>query len=138
MTHIVVDMNNPTPPYEQVRREIVEQIRTGELRPGDRLPAIRVLAGDLGLAPGTVARAYTTLEQQGLIRTRRSRGTTVIAPASAPPADARTAAATAAIIALTISTSLAAETSGIMISGTTCPGPVACSAASKMARACIS
>lgn len=50
MSHIVVDMNNPTPPYEQVRREIIEQVRTGELTPGDKLPAIRVLAGDLGLA----------------------------------------------------------------------------------------
>ncbi|MEE1651506.1 GntR family transcriptional regulator [Brachybacterium sp. J144] len=81
MTHIVVDMNNPTPPYEQVRREIVEQIRTGELQPGDRLPAIRVLAGDLGLAPGTVARAFKALEEAQMIITRRGAGTTVAAGA---------------------------------------------------------
>ncbi|MGO2361051.1 MAG: GntR family transcriptional regulator, partial [Brachybacterium tyrofermentans] len=56
-THIVDPMNTPTPPYEQVRREIVEQVRSGEIAPGDKLPAIRVLAGDLGLAAGTVARA---------------------------------------------------------------------------------
>ena len=55
---------------------------------------MRQLAADLRVAPGTVARAYTALEQQGLLRTRRSRGTTVIAPAGAPPPDARTAAAT--------------------------------------------
>lgn len=83
MTHIVVDMNNPTPPYEQVRREIVEQIRTGELRPGDRLPAIRVLAGDLGLAPGTVARAYKALEEAQMIVTRRGAGTTIAPGAQA-------------------------------------------------------
>ncbi|PMC75672.1 GntR family transcriptional regulator [Brachybacterium sp. UMB0905] len=77
MSHIVVDMNNPTPPYEQVRREIIEQVRTGELQEGDRLPAIRVLASDLGLAPGTVARAYKLLEEGGVVITRRGAGTTV-------------------------------------------------------------
>ena len=82
MSHIVVDMNNPTPPYEQVRREIVEQVRTGELKPGDKLPAIRVLAGDLGLAAGTVARAYKLLEESQIVLTRRGAGTTV-APGAA-------------------------------------------------------
>ncbi|ASK67179.1 GntR family transcriptional regulator [Brachybacterium avium] len=70
-------MNTPTPPYEQVRREIIEQIRTGELTPGDKLPAIRVLAGDLGLAAGTVARAYKLLEESQIVSTRRGAGTTV-------------------------------------------------------------
>ena len=58
-------MPSPQPPYEQVRREIVEQVRSGELRPGDRLPAIRAHAADLGLAAGTVARAYKLLEEIG-------------------------------------------------------------------------
>lgn len=91
MSHIVVDMNNPTPPYEQVRREIIEQVRSGELRPGDKLPAIRVLAGDLGLAPGTVARAYKLLEEAQIVQTRRGAGTTV-APGAAM--EARRLAAT--------------------------------------------
>lgn len=80
---IVVDMNTPTPPYEQVRREIVEQILSGELQSGDRLPAIRVLAGDLGLAPGTVARAYKALEEAQMIITRRGAGTTIAPGAQA-------------------------------------------------------
>src|SRR5699024_8526035 len=42
-------------------REIIEQVRTGELTPGDKLPAIRTHAADLGLAAGTVARAYKLL-----------------------------------------------------------------------------
>lgn len=92
MSHIVVDMNNPTPPYEQVRREIVEQVRSGELKPGDRLPAIRVLAGDLGLAPGTVARAYKLLEEAQIIITRRGAGTT-IAPGAAMEAQRQAATA---------------------------------------------
>lgn len=85
MSHIVVDMNNPTPPYEQVRREIIEQVRTGELKPGDKLPAIRVLAGDLGLAAGTVARAYKLLEESQIVLTRRGAGTAV-APGAATEA----------------------------------------------------
>lgn len=91
---ITLDAASPIPPFEQIRSQIADQIRTGHLADGQRLPTVRQLAADLRVAPGTVARAYTTLEQQGLIRTRRSRGTTVIAPASAPPPDARTAAAT--------------------------------------------
>lgn len=91
MSHIVVDMNNPTPPYEQVRREIIEQVRTGELTPGDKLPAIRVLAGDLGLAAGTVARAYKLLEEAQIIVTRRGAGTTV---APGAPMEARKLAST--------------------------------------------
>ena len=70
-------MPSPQPPYEQVRREIVEQVRSGELRPGDRLPAIRAHAADLGLAAGTVARAYKLLEEAQIIVTRRGAGTTI-------------------------------------------------------------
>lgn len=70
-------MPSPQPPYEQVRREIVEQVRTGELVPGDRLPAIRTYAADLGLAAGTVARAYKLLEEARIIVTRRGAGTTI-------------------------------------------------------------
>lgn len=85
-------MSTPTPPYEQVRREIVEQVRTGELVPGDKLPAIRVHAGDLGLSPGTVARAYKLLEEAQIILTRRGAGTTVAPGAVA--ASEKSAAAT--------------------------------------------
>ncbi|MDN5898861.1 MAG: GntR family transcriptional regulator [Brachybacterium sp.] len=74
-------MSSPQPPYEQVRREILEQVRTGELTPGDRLPSIRTHADDLGLAAGTVARAYKLLEESQIIVTRRGAGTTIAAGA---------------------------------------------------------
>lgn len=80
---MVFGMSAPAPPYEQVRREIIEQIRTGELKPGQKLPAIRAQAGVLGLAPGTVARAYKLLEEAQIIVTRRGAGTTVAADALA-------------------------------------------------------
>lgn len=91
---ITLDETSPIPPFEQIRSQIADLVRTGHLADGERLPTVRQLAADLRVAPGTVARAYTALEHQGLIRTLRSRGTTVIAPAVAPPPDARTAAAT--------------------------------------------
>jgi DNA-binding transcriptional regulator YhcF (GntR family) len=50
---------------------------TGELAPGHRLPTVRRLAEDLGVAPGTVARAYRELEASGLVETRGRNGTFV-------------------------------------------------------------
>lgn len=72
-----VDPGDPTPPYEQVRRQVADLVGAGVLRPGDRLPALRQLAGDLGLAVGTVARAYAELEEAGLLVSRRGAGTRV-------------------------------------------------------------
>ena len=68
---------DPTPPYEQLRRQFVELIQAGGLAPGDRLPPVRQLASDLGLAIGTVARTYRELEAAGLVSTRRGAGTRV-------------------------------------------------------------
>jgi DNA-binding transcriptional MocR family regulator len=75
---ILVDLSSPTPPYEQIRLQISALISAGGLTAGTRLPAVRRLAADLGLAAGTVARAYRELEQGGLIETRRRNGTVVV------------------------------------------------------------
>ncbi|MBD1544059.1 GntR family transcriptional regulator [Arthrobacter sp. IA7] len=87
---ISVDLGSPTPPYEQIRLQVSALIAAGGLTPGTRLPAVRSLAADLGLAAGTVARAYKELEQSGLIETRRRNGTVVVGPPaySAPDAGA--------------------------------------------------
>ena len=74
---IEVDDDDPTPPYEQIRVQVARLVMTGDLAVGSRLPSIRQLAGDLGLAPGTVARAYRELEAAGVVATRVGRGTTV-------------------------------------------------------------
>lgn len=76
---ITLDPASTTPPYEQVRRQLAELIETGQLPEGTRLPPVRQLAGDLELAPGTVARAYSELESAGLVETRRGGGT-IVAP----------------------------------------------------------
>lgn len=75
-----VDTSSPVPPFEQIRAQLSGLITGGHLAPGTRLPAIRQLAGDLGLAPGTVARAYRELEQAGLVAGRGRHGTQVAAP----------------------------------------------------------
>lgn len=75
---LTVDPHDSTPPYEQLRSQLAAAIEAGSLPPGERLPAVRQLASDLGLAAGTVARTYRALESSGLIRTRRGAGTTVM------------------------------------------------------------
>ncbi len=81
---VTLDMTAPTPPYEQVRAQLAGHIRAGALRPGDKLPVVRALAADLGVATNTVARAYRELEAAGLVTSRRRVGTIVqAAPAPA-------------------------------------------------------
>jgi DNA-binding transcriptional regulator YhcF (GntR family) len=74
---IVVDPSSAVPPFEQLRTQLLEAVATGELVPGARLPTVRRLAADLGLAPGTVARAYRELEAAHIIETRGRAGTFV-------------------------------------------------------------
>lgn len=75
---ISVDLGSAVPPYEQIRTQISSLIAVGSLAAGTRLPTVRSLASDLGIAAGTVARAYRELEQAGLIETRRRNGTVVV------------------------------------------------------------
>ena len=72
-----LDAADPTPPYEQLRRQIADAIGSGVLRAGTQLPTVRQLARDLGIATGTVMRTYTELDTAGLIRSARGAGTTV-------------------------------------------------------------
>jgi GntR family transcriptional regulator len=83
---IVVDPHSGVAPWRQVRDQLVSLVRTGALPVGSRLPAIRQLAGDLGLAAGTVARVYRELETAGVLRTARRAGTVVAAVPPAPAA----------------------------------------------------
>lgn len=74
---ISVDEANPMPPYEQIRSQLSALIKIGTLIGGERLPSVRQLSKDLQLAPGTVARAYSMLEVEGLLETGRGAGTRV-------------------------------------------------------------
>src|SRR5690625_4764939 len=81
-----IDPGAELPPYEQLRRQLIEQIQTGQLPQKTRLPAVRRLAADLGIAPGTVARAYKELENEGYLVTRGRNGTLVAALTHQNPA----------------------------------------------------
>ena len=67
------------PVLEQLRQQVTALVRAGVLAAGARLPAIRQLANDLGLAGGTVARAYRELENDGVVTTHGRHGTIVAA-----------------------------------------------------------
>ncbi|MFI2705606.1 GntR family transcriptional regulator [Cellulosimicrobium composti] len=87
-----IDLDSTTPHYEQLRAQIAALVAAGDLTDGQRLPTVRALANDLGIAPGTVARTYRDLEAAGLVTTRRRVGTLV----TAPPATLSRAAVTEA------------------------------------------
>ncbi len=74
---IRIDAASPESPFAQLRDQIRRQVLSGELVPGTRLPTVRGLATDLGLATNTVARAYRELEGLGVIETRGRAGSFV-------------------------------------------------------------
>ena len=72
-----IESGSAEPPFEQVRRQLADAVGDGRLAAGTRLPPIRALADELGLATNTVARAYRELEAAGLVLTRGRAGTVV-------------------------------------------------------------
>ena len=92
---IVVDTENGVPPWRQVHDQVIRAVTAGALPEGARLPPIRQLARDLGLASGTVARAYRELEAAGWVATARARGTVVTVPSGRPDREGVLAAAAA-------------------------------------------
>ncbi|WP_265447304.1 GntR family transcriptional regulator [Flexivirga meconopsidis] len=74
-----IDDAADVPPYQQICDQVSAGIDSGRLAAGARLPSVRGLAAELHVAPGTVAKAYTQLEQAGLIETAGRSGTRVAA-----------------------------------------------------------
>lgn len=81
---VKADPHASRPLFDQLRSQIIDGIRSGRLSPGTRLPTVRELAGNLGMAVNTVARAYRELEAAGILETRGRFGTFV---ARTDPAD---------------------------------------------------
>lgn len=80
------------PPGEQIGAQLRGLIATGALGRGERLPSVRQLASDLGVAAGTVAKVYRALEEEGLLLTRIGAGTRVSPDAGGAPQDVLQAA----------------------------------------------
>lgn len=76
---VTIDAGAATAPYEQLRGQIAREARAGRLPVGYKLPTVRGLAEELGLAANTVAKAYRALESDGVIETRGRNGTYIAA-----------------------------------------------------------
>jgi DNA-binding transcriptional regulator YhcF (GntR family) len=72
-----IDPESADPPFAQLRAQILARVGDGSLTPGDRLPTVRALADELGIAANTVARAYRELEADGVLEGRGRSGTFV-------------------------------------------------------------
>ncbi|KZC94213.1 MULTISPECIES: GntR family transcriptional regulator [Clavibacter] len=88
-----IDPGSATPPFEQLRAEVARRAVDGELPAGARLPTVRALAEQAGVAVNTVARAYKELEADGVIETRGRAGSFVAARDDVPQALRASAAA---------------------------------------------
>lgn len=87
---IAVDPQIETPPYQQIFEQIRAAIERGTLTADAPLPTVRQLAGDLGVAPNTVARAYADLQDAGWLVSEGRRGTRVASKTPAGDRRART------------------------------------------------
>lgn len=74
---VMIDSTADAPPFEQLREALIAQIVSGELAAGTKLPPVRALATELGLAANTVARSYKELEAAGFVQTLGRNGTVV-------------------------------------------------------------
>lgn len=71
---ITIDPFSRVPIYEQVIHRIAQLVMVGDLKKGDKLPSVRVLARDLGVNPNTIQKAYTDLERSHIINTVTGKG----------------------------------------------------------------
>lgn len=79
---IKLDRQSKTPLYLQISGQIISGIKSGELKPGLRLPAERKFALMLGVNRSTIVNAYSELEAGGFVTSHVGRGTEISAPAS--------------------------------------------------------
>lgn len=83
------DPTSRVPIYRQLMEQIRHAVARGRLRPGSRLPSVRVLSREMVINPNTVARAYTELEREGVLNTRQGLGVFVAEPQAELSAAAR-------------------------------------------------
>ncbi|TFD90102.1 GntR family transcriptional regulator [Cryobacterium serini] len=81
----MIILSGSAPPTQQIRDQIRGLVASGRLAADERLPSVRQLAKDLGVAPGTVAKAYKALEAEGFLTARTGGGTRVSRSATTIP-----------------------------------------------------
>lgn len=72
-------LHGDKPIYEQIVEQVKYHVVKGHLQPQEPIPSVRKLALELGITPGTVARAYQELEQAHIIETIKGKGTFIAA-----------------------------------------------------------
>lgn len=111
---IAVDPTQPLPVYEQIREQVVRMVAAGTMAEGTRLPTIRQLAHDLGLAKGTVAKAYELLEIEAVIETHGRNGSFVRPSTPTPAVERRTGLADAAESLVVVARQLDADEDAVL------------------------
>jgi len=84
MINIYLSGTTRTPLYQQIVEQVKQLVAAGGLQPGEHLPTVRQLAHQLNINPGTVSRAYSELERQGVVMSRHGGGTIVSTGADNP------------------------------------------------------
>ncbi len=74
---IDIDPRSGVPIYVQIAAQVRHSIEVGGLGPGEKLPTVRALAGELAIAPNTIVKAYNELQREGLVESRAGVGTVV-------------------------------------------------------------
>ena len=69
-----IDFAAREPIYEQLVTNVIRMAAAGVLKPGDKLPPVRIIAAELGINPNTAAKAYRELESRGYIFSSVGRG----------------------------------------------------------------
>ena len=87
--YLHLDHHSGEPIYRQVVEQVKYRVASGQLEPGQQLPSIRALAGQLKINPRTVVKAYEQLQHAGLVVMRHGQGVFVTAARETLPAAAR-------------------------------------------------
>lgn len=74
---MIISNSSSVPIYEQIKKNIINQILEGELDEDELLPSIRVLAQDIKISAMTIKKAYDELEKEGYLKSIQGKGTFV-------------------------------------------------------------
>ncbi|MBQ7322673.1 MAG: GntR family transcriptional regulator [Clostridia bacterium] len=79
MSSLMIDLKDRRPIYEQLIDQIMDMVLHGVMQPGEQLPSVRALAGELAINPNTIQKAYAELERRGITYSVPGRGSFVSA-----------------------------------------------------------
>ena len=80
-----LNTSSGVPPYLQLAQQVRQAIASGVLEPGDQLPTVKEVVGQIAVNPNTVFKSYRELEREGLVQGRPGAGTFVLRRPDGPP-----------------------------------------------------